>query len=249
MKKLLIFLGLGLGVYALIKRKTDAFESTTIKLAGFKVNQLAYPNLLCTLTVAITNPTNEKLTFDSISGTAIMEGTTLSTFDNTIGAVINANGTTSVPVEVSINLKSLWSTFIKFINAQFKGMLLIDSITTVAGVKIPVRQVFPIDFAGLGKQSNNTPVDIKLTPLGVTPTLVQPDILSANGIPAGYVAVSSNANGNIDATGGAVITITKTDNPATIQTDFEVVQTPDTQNGRLLVINPDSIPVQSFPIA
>lgn len=248
MKKILIFLGLGLGVYAFIKRKSDAFESTTIKLAGFKINQLAYPNLLCTLTVAINNPTNEKLTFDNISGTAVMQGTTLSTFNNAIGAEIAANSVTDVPVELTINLKALWSTLIKFVNSQFKGDLLIDSVTTVAGVKIPVRQVFPIDFTGLGANNNNTQVDLKIKPVGITPTLVQPDILSATGIPAGYVAVSSNAKGDIDATGGAIVTIQNQANPVDIQTDFELVATPDTQNGKLLVINPASIPVQSFSV-
>lgn len=219
MKKLLIFGGIGLLVWSIIRRKTNAFSATTIQLKAVKFGTLSFPNLPVVITVGIKNPTAEPLAFNSISGTITAQGKQISTFSNSVGATIQPNTETNINVDATLSLTPLFTSILAFIEAGFKDTILIDTITNVAGINIPARQEFPINFNPVADKQTLAAEEVIVVPTIETPTYVQPEILMVSDTP-GYHAVEANANGNIDPTGGVVITLVPNNNaPNTITTE------------------------------
>ena len=233
MKNKLLLLGaVATAVVLFIKNKAKAFELSTIKLEAFKINGFNGTQFNTTLTVSIQNPTAIPLAFNGITGKVYEKDKLLSVFSRDIKTAIPANATTKFDIQVDISVANLVASALDLIANGINTSFTIDSVTDVSGVKIPVRQVFNINFAKATNETiesnrTDTPgtvdsgtVDVPGAVINETPTLVAPQVINPN-IDTPVVLVS-NYNGQIDPTGGAVITLPPPDTllAAAVSTPF-----------------------------
>lgn len=214
-KTILILIGAGLLAYNYISKKTSAFGLTSISLKNFKIKSFSGTTLNCLLEVNIQNPTNELLFFNSITGNVYKDNTKLGYFERTEKTDILPNQTTVLPLNFNISVLSIVQSALDLLANGLKTTVLVDTVTDIKGIKIPVRQSFIIDFSSAKNENiveNQRPdgtgvdagfVDVQGTQTNETPSLV------ANNVwvnPSPELA-TANYNGNIDPTGGVVITL------------------------------------------
>lgn len=214
--KFLLFGALATALVFFIKNKAKAFNLSAIKLEAFKITGFTGTMFNTVLTVSINNPTPTPLAFNSISGTVYENEKALSTFSRDVKTEIPANGTTKFDILVDVSVANLVASALDLIANGIKTSFTIDSVTNVSGINIPVRQTFNIDFKkatneniqsneGNGANVDSGLVDVNTTVSNETPTLVSPEVLDpAVSTPE---VLTLNYDGNLDPTGGAVITL------------------------------------------
>lgn len=251
-KGIILLFGSGLILFSILKAKKKAWDKVEIIFKKFSIQGFDLLDLKCVLTISLKNPTDTALKFDNIEGTVTDEKQNkLGTFNNDIGADIKANATTDVDIKVNISLSQLTKSIIDLIANGFKMNVLVDSITTVSGIKIPVRQVFNIDFSMVknlidksdpqqGRESGDFNLDS--TVRNETPTVAQPELFTVTDEPNGFIV--ANGLGDIDPNGGVVITLPPPVGDWAVNPDG-MLNVPNGSGGTVMVLGPN-IPTYTF---
>lgn len=252
-KGAILLFGGGLVLYSILKAKKKAWDKVEIIFKSFKIKGFDLLNLNCVLTISLKNPTTTALKFDNIEGTITDEkGNKLGTFNNPIGADIKASATTDIDINVFLNLDQVTKSIIDLIADGYKMNVLIDSITTVSGIKLPVRQLFEIDLGlikNLFDKSNpqenaeRGDFDLDATTKQSTPTLTQPELFTVTDEPQGFIV--ANGLGDIDPNGGVVITLPPPSDWTATVPSGSMTNIDNGQGGTVMVLASD-IPTYTF---
>jgi LEA14-like dessication related protein len=216
-KGLVLLGGAGVILYTIIKSKKNAWDKVEISLKKFSVKGFTGLTLNCVLTISLKNPTKTALQFTSIEGVISTKDLKIGTFTNSIGSEIAPNKTTDIDIAIFLDATKLTSSIVELIASGYKLDVLIDTMVTVSGVKLPVRQVFKLDFSMIKDlivkssstkdSTTNDAADFNLPAEngGTTGTIAQGEVFTETDRPDGFIA--ANAIGETDPNGGVVITL------------------------------------------